>query len=266
MVIGRLLGFDDDLWPRVKHWSEATIVAGGGPRYMNDGVAEAFGDYCEHAARLMEARQSTPADDVMTVWMEAEGAGVLTGDQVLSEGLLLVDGGAETTRTVITGALLALIEHPDQHRRLLEEPELLPVAVEEFIRWVTPILNMRRTATRDAEVAGTPVQEGDELLLMYASANRDEAVFDEPHRFDVGRQPNPHVAFGFGTHLCLGAAHARLIVRTLLKLLSERVDRIEILQMERNQPSVSEYLRQVGFRNLTVRFQQILHTSGTDKS
>src|SRR5262249_37379732 len=134
MVIGRLLGFDDELWPRVKHWSETTIVAGGGPRYMNDGVAEAFADYCEHAARLMEARQRTPAGDVMSSWMQAETAGVLTRDQVLSEGLLLVDGGAETTRTVITGVLLALIDHPDQHQRLLDEPTLLPVAVEEFIR------------------------------------------------------------------------------------------------------------------------------------
>ncbi len=235
MVIGRLLGFDDSLWPRVKHWSEATIVAGGGPRYMNDGVAEAFGDYCEHAARLMEARQSTPADDVMSVWMEAEAAGVLTGDQVLSEGLLLVDGGAETTRTVITGALLALIEHPDQHRRLLEEPELLPVAVEEFIRWVTPILNMRRTATRDVEVARTPVQEGDELLLMYPSANRDEAVFDEPHRFDVARQPNPHVAFGFGTHFCLGAWLARLELRVMFEELLRRIPQWELVDPDEPQ-------------------------------
>src|SRR5829696_4218933 len=210
MVIARLLGFDDDQWPSVKHWSEATIVAGGGPRYMNDGVAEAFADYCEHAARLMEARQAAPTDDVMSLWMQAEADGILTTEQVLSEGLLLVDGGAETTRTVITGALLALIEHPDQLRRLLDEPALLPVAGEEFIRWVTPILNMRRTATRDTEVAGTPVKAGDELLLMYPSANRDEAMFDAPERFDVGREPNPHVAFGFGTHFCLGAALARL--------------------------------------------------------
>jgi cytochrome P450 family 142 subfamily A polypeptide 1 len=253
MVIGRLLGFDDDLWPRVKHWSEATIVAGGGPRYMNDGVAEAFGDYCQHAARLMEARQSAPADDVMSVWMEAEGAGVLTGDQVLSEGLLLVDGGAETTRTVITGALLALIEHPDQHRRLLEEPELLPVAVEEFIRWVTPILNMRRTATRDAEVAGTPVQEGDELLLMYASANRDEAVFDEPHCFDVGRQPNPHVAFGFGTHFCLGAALARLEIRVMFEELLPRLRDLRLTPHAPPERIPNAFVR--GFRSLHVQFE-----------
>ncbi|HMG26521.1 MAG TPA: cytochrome P450, partial [Acidimicrobiia bacterium] len=251
-VIGRLLGFEDDLWPRVKHWSEATILAGGGPRYMNDGVAEAFADYCEHAARLMEARQRTPADDVVSLWMEAAAEGVLTPDQVLSEGLLLVDGGAETTRTVITGALLALIEHPDQHRRLLEEPELLPVAVEEFIRWVTPILNMRRTATRAAEVAGTPVQKGDELLLMYPSANRDEAVFDEPQRFDVGRQPNPHVAFGFGTHFCLGAALARLEIRVMFEELLPRLRDPRLAADSPPERIPNAFVR--GFRSLHVEF------------
>ncbi|HMF03810.1 MAG TPA: cytochrome P450 [Acidimicrobiia bacterium] len=252
MVIGRLLGFHDELWPRVKHWSEATIVAGGGPRYMNDGVAEAFGDYCEHATRLMDARRRTPADDVMSLWTEAEATGALTPDQVLSEGLLLVDGGAETTRTVITGALLALIERPEEHRRLLEEPELLPVAVEEFIRWVTPILNMRRTATRDVEVAGAPVQEGDELLLMYPSANRDEAVFEAPQRFDVGRQPNPHVAFGFGTHFCLGAALARLEIRVMFEELLPRLRDLRLATDAPPERIPNAFVR--GFRSLHVEF------------
>jgi cytochrome P450 family 142 subfamily A polypeptide 1 len=219
---------------------------------MNDGVTEAFGDYCEHAARLMDTRQRTPVDDVMSRWVEAEAAGVLTPDQVLSEGLLLVDGGAETTRTVITGALLALIEHPDEHRRLLEEPDLLPVAVEEFIRWVTPILNMRRTATRDAEVAGTRVQAGDELLLMYPSANRDEAVFDEPHRFDVGRQPNPHVAFGFGTHFCLGAALARLEIRVMFEELLPRLRDLRLAPDSRPERIPNAFVR--GFRSMQIEF------------
>jgi cholest-4-en-3-one 26-monooxygenase len=252
MVIGRLLGFDDDQWQRVKHWSEATIVAGGGPRYMADSVAEAFGDYCEHASRLMEARQAAPADDVMSLWMEAEAAGVLTLDQVLSEGLLLVDGGAETTRTVIAGAVLALIEHPDQHRRLLDDPALLPVAVEEFIRWVTPILNMRRTAARDTEVGGTGVRAGDELLLMYSSANRDEAVFDAPERFDVGREPNPHVAFGFGTHFCLGAALARLEIRVMFEELLPRLRGLRLAPGSAPERIPNAFVR--GFRSLHVEF------------
>jgi cytochrome P450 family 142 subfamily A polypeptide 1 len=255
MVIGRLLGFDDDLWPRVKYWSETTILAGGGPRYMADSVVEAFGDYCEHAARALETRRAAPADDVMSTWTQAESDGVLSPDQMLSEGLLLVDGGAETTRTVITGAVLALTEHPDQYRRLLDDPSLLPVAVEEFIRWVTPILNMRRTATRDAEVAGTPVKRGDEMLLMYPSANRDESVFEVPERFDVGREPNPHIAFGFGTHFCLGAALARLEVRVMFEELLPRLRNLRLAPGTAPERIPNAFVR--GFRSLHVEYDPV---------
>jgi cytochrome P450 family 142 subfamily A polypeptide 1 len=251
-MIGRLLGFGAEAWPEVKHWSEATIVAGGGPRYMSDAVTDAFADYCEHGARLAKARQQSPTDDIMSVWMEAEAAGVLTPAQVLSEGLLLVDGGAETTRTVIAGAVLALIEHPDQYVRLRDDPGLLPVAVEEFIRWVTPILNMRRTATVDTEVAGTPVKADDEVLLMYSSANRDEAVFEEPERFDVGRDPNPHVAFGFGTHFCLGAALARLEIRVMFEELLTRLHGLRLAPGTRPERIPNAFVR--GFRSLHVEF------------
>jgi cytochrome P450 family 142 subfamily A polypeptide 1 len=252
MVIGRLLGFDDDQWPRVKYWSETTILAGGGPRYMADSVTEAVGDYCEHAARLIAARQAAPADDVTSLWTAAAANGVLSADQVLSEGLLLVDGGAETTRTVITGAVLALIEHREQYQRLLDDPSLLPVAVEEFIRWVTPILNMRRTATRDTEVAGTLVNAGDEVLLMYPSANRDESVFDAPDRFDVGREPNPHIAFGFGTHFCLGAALARLEIRVMFEELLPRLRNLRLAADTFPERIPNAFVR--GFRSLHVEF------------
>ncbi len=252
-VIGRLLGFPDDQWQKVKYWSEATIVAGGGPRYMSDGVATAFGDYCDHAGALADARRATPTDDVMSVWTGAEADGVMTPEEVLSEGLLLVDGGAETTRTVITGAVLALIEHPDQYQRLLDDPSLLPVAVEEFIRWVTPILNMRRTATRDTEVAGTPVRAGDELLLMYSSANRDEDVFGPTaDRFDVGRDPNPHIAFGFGTHFCLGAALARLEIRVMFEELLPRLRDLRLAPGTRPERVPNAFVR--GFKSLPVEF------------
>jgi cholest-4-en-3-one 26-monooxygenase len=250
-VIARLLGFPDEQWQKVKYWSEATIVAGGGPRYFTDGVTAAFSDYCDHAAQLADARRATPADDVMSAWVRAEADGVLTGEEVLSEGLLLVDGGAETTRTVITGAVLALIEHPDQLRRLLDDPSLLPVAVEEFIRWVTPILNMRRTATRDTEIAGTPISKGDELLLMYSSANRDEEVFGPTaDSFDVGRHPNPHIAFGFGTHFCLGAALARLEIRVMFEELLPRLRDLRVTDGPVRTPNA--FVR--GFESLHVEF------------
>jgi cytochrome P450 family 142 subfamily A polypeptide 1 len=252
MVIGRLLGFDDDLWPRVKYWSETTILAGGGPRYRADSVTEAFGDYCEHAARLIAARKAAPADDVTSLWTAAEANGVLSADQMLSEGLLLVDGGAETTRTVLTGAVLALIEHPEQYQRLLDDPTLLPAAVEEFIRWVTPILNMRRTATRVTEIAGTSMKAGDEVLLMYPSANRDESVFDAPERFEVGREPNPHIAFGFGTHFCLGAALARLEIRVMFEELLPRLRNLRLAVGTAPERIPNAFVR--GFRSLHVEF------------
>jgi cytochrome P450 family 142 subfamily A polypeptide 1 len=219
---------------------------------MADSVTEAFGDYCEHAARLVAARQAAPADDVTSLWTEAAAKGVLSTDEVLSEGLLLVDGGAETTRTVITGAVLALIEHPEQYQRLLDDPSLLPVAVEEFIRWVTPILNMRRTATRDTDVAGTSVKAGDEVLLMYPSANRDESVFDAPDQFDVGREPNPHIAFGFGTHFCLGAALARLEIRVMFEELLPRLRNLRLAAGTVPERIPNAFVR--GFRSLHVEF------------
>jgi cholest-4-en-3-one 26-monooxygenase len=254
-VIGRLLGFSGDDWPQVKWWSEATIVAGGGPRYMSDSVGEAFADYCEHAARLADARRAAPTDDVFSAWTRAEADGVLTAAEVLSEGLLLVDGGAETTRTVITGAVLALIEHPDERRRLLTDPSLLPVAVEEFIRWVTPILNMRRTATRDVELHGQTIRAGDEVLLMYSSANRDEEVFDEPARFDVGRTHNPHVAFGFGSHFCLGAALARLEIRVMFEELLPRLRDLRFAPGAGPERIPNAFVR--GFRALPVAFTPV---------
>jgi cytochrome P450 family 142 subfamily A polypeptide 1 len=140
------------------------------------------------------------------------------------EALLLLDGGAETTRTVIGTMCLELIRHPDQHAALVADPGILTTTgVEEFIRWVTPILNMRRTATHDHELHGQSVRASDELVLMYSSGNRDERVFDDPETLDVTREHNHHVAFGFGTHFCLGASLARLEIRVLFEELVQRV-------------------------------------------
>ena len=137
--------------------------------------------------------------------------------------VLLIVAGNETTRNAISHAMLALIEHPDQRQLLIDDPSRIPTAVEELIRYVTPILNMRRTATRDVELHGQLIREGDEVLLMYSSGNRDEAVFDDPQRFDVTRSPNNHIAFGFGTHFCLGASLARLELRVFFEELLRRL-------------------------------------------
>lgn len=228
MMIGRLLGFPDELWPQLEAWSERTIALGGGPRYMNeDGVLAAM-EFAQASSDLYDEKLRCPMDDVMTVWTAASVDGVpLHRDAVISDSLLLLDGGAETTRTVIARTMLNLIEHPEEWEKLRGGADLT-VAVEEFIRFVTPIHNMCRVAARDTEVAGVVVPKGHQVVLMYGSANRDAAHFDDPERLDVTRHPNPHIAFGFGTHFCLGAALARLEIKTFFEELLRRVERFSM--------------------------------------
>jgi cytochrome P450 family 142 subfamily A polypeptide 1 len=152
-----------------------------------------------------------------------EGPAARDADAIASECLLILDGGSDTTRHVIAGGTLALLENPKQLELLVREPRRIPTAVEEMVRWVTPILNMRRTATRDTELHGQKIRQGDQLLLMYASANRDERVFAEPNRFDVTRNPNPHIAFGIGAHFCLGANLARMELRVMFEQMVSRL-------------------------------------------
>jgi cytochrome P450 family 142 subfamily A polypeptide 1 len=224
-MIGRLLGFAEDRWPELVHWSATTIAMGGGPRYATDEGIMAAVEYGEAAIAVANERRACPVDDLMSVWSTAEVGGCpLSDDDLASDALLLLDGGAETTRTVIANGIDALIAHPEQREQLRREPKRMPIAVEELIRWTTPVLNMCRVATRDTEVSGVEIEAGQQVVLMYSSANRDESVFDEPQRFDVTRDPNPHISFGFGTHFCLGAALARLELRIMFEELISRLD------------------------------------------
>lgn len=229
MMIGLLLGFPDDMWPKLKHWSESTIVLGGGPRYLaEDGIAAAM-EFAGACAELYEDKQRCPADDVMSVWTKSQIRGHDFGlPEVISDCLLLLDGGAETTRTVIARTLLNLLAAPDQLGELRAGADPT-VAVEEFIRYVTPIHNMCRVANRDYEIAGETVRAGQQVVLMYSSANRDETHFADPDRFDVTRQPNNHLAFGFGTHFCLGASLARLEIRVFFEEFLRRVTTFDVV-------------------------------------
>jgi cytochrome P450 family 142 subfamily A polypeptide 1 len=185
----------------------------------------AIADFAMETMKVIAARRAEPRDDLISLWCRAETDGRQWTDQeVLSEAILVLDGGAETTRTVIGAMIYELTRRPDQKQLLVDNPSLLgDTAVEEFIRWVSPILNMRRTATEDHLLHGKEVKEGDELLLMYSSANRDERVFADPDRLDVTRRHNNHVAFGFGTHFCLGASLARLEIRVMFEQLLARI-------------------------------------------
>jgi cytochrome P450 family 142 subfamily A polypeptide 1 len=162
---------------------------------------------------------------------------------LLAELLLLLVGGNETTRNVISGAMEALSANPDQRERLREDASLIPTAVEELIRWVTPILNMNRTATADIARHGQVIRAGDQVLLMYGAANRDPSAFDEPDLFDVGRHPNAHLSFGFGPHFCLGASLARLEIKVMYEELLQRFPDMRVAPGSRAERVPNSFIR-----------------------
>ena len=178
---------------------------------------------------IAETRRSEPRDDLVTKLVEAEIDGErLTSREFDVMFLLLVVAGNETTRQAIAHGMQAFMEHPEELERLRDDPALMPTAVDEIIRWATPVLHFRRTATRDVELRGRTIREGDKVVVWYISANRDELVFDDPYRFDVGRRPNEHVSFGRGgPHFCLGAHLAKLEVKVMFEELLPRLGSIE---------------------------------------
>ncbi|MER7274954.1 cytochrome P450 [Dactylosporangium sp. NPDC000244] len=212
-------------------WSNH-LVGFDDPRFGGGDVAvyrDTFAEASDYVRRLAAHRRAHPAEDVVSLLANAEVDGRRLTDQELCQfWMLLVVAGNETTRHAISGGLLALTEHHRQRDRLVADPALLPTATEEILRWVTPIMQFRRTATADTELAGQPIAAGDKVVLYYISANRDEAVFERPDDFDVGRQPNPHLAFGVGAHFCLGAALAREELSTMLEFLRPHLSRLEL--------------------------------------
>ena len=228
MMIGHLLGFPEDLWPSLHRWSEETIALGGGPRYQNEEGTKAVFEFVEACMKLYSEKKINPSDDIMSAWIKAESEGLKDGsdfglDQIISDCLLLLDGGAETTRTVIARSMLNLANSPTQWE-LLKGGADLEIAVEEFIRYVTPIHNMCRVAKEDYSIHDKTIRKGDQVVLMYSSANRDPEKFTNPEALDISRNPNHHIAFGFGTHFCLGASLARLEIKLFFEQLIERVE------------------------------------------
>lgn len=219
-VIGDMLGVLPEDRGDLLRWSDQMLSLLGSPdeETMAAG-ARAFTEYGAYiASRIAERRRDGSRRDLIGVLAHAEVDGEHLDDESLTmETLLILIGGDETTRHVLSGGMEALLENPEQYERLRSEQELLPTAIEEMLRWVSPIKNMARTATADTTIRDTEIRSGDTLLLLYPSANRDEAVFDEPDRFDITRQPNDHVAFGFGQHFCLGNQLARLELREMFK-------------------------------------------------
>ena len=229
-MIGLLLGFPDEMFPKLMEWSERTIALGGGPRYLNEEGITAAMEFAQASADLYEEKQRCPADDVMTVWTTAEVPGHDFGvDEVISDCLLLLDGGAETTRTVIARGMIELARGPEQWARLRDGADM-SIAVEELIRFVTPVHNMCRVAVEDTVLSGSAVAAGEQLMLMYGSANRDPAHFADPEALDVTRHPNHHLSFGFGTHFCLGSSLARLEIRLFFEELLSRASELRVVE------------------------------------
>ena len=243
MVICDLLGYPPEMWPKARWWSERTMTLAGqtspqGPPVDDrlpalaepagrPAMDEVISDFVAVTMPVVHARRTDPRDDLISLWAHTEG---WDDAHVLQEVILVLDGGAETTRTVIGSMIHDLALDPAQRRLLVERPDLLgTTAVDEFIRWVSPVLNMRRTATEDHELGGQHIRAGDQLLLLYGSANRDPRAFAEPDRLDVTRDHNRHVAFGFGTHFCLGAALARLEIRVMFEELLGRIPDWELV-------------------------------------
>ena len=202
----RMVGFDDP---------EFT----GSPGEQAHAVGEMFG----YATDLAQQRRAQPRDDIVTKLLQPDDTGrVLTDLEFNFFFLLLIVAGNETTRNAAAGGMLAFFDHPAQWQRLVADPSLAPLVAEEVIRWVSPAVLVRRTAVIDTELAGQRIRAGDKVVAYLASANRDEDVFTNPHLFDIGRNPNPHIGFGGGPHFCLGRHLAALELQTLLAALAEK--------------------------------------------
>lgn len=231
-----LLGFPEDRWEDIKSWSER-LMRTDAVLFDNEALMGAISAIMEFNPLLVETaaeRKGCPAHDLITVWAEADMDAVT----MMHETGLFIAGGAETTRTVIARGLAVLAEHPDQWEAAAADPTLVPGLVEEAIRWVTPLNNMFRVVAADDHIGAQQVATGDRVMLAYPSANRDEAVFDEPFRFDIRRDPNPHVAFGQGTHFCLGANLARLELRLLFGALTQRWTNLRVITAPDIEPNI----------------------------
>jgi cytochrome P450 len=232
LVICELLGVDGSQWPRFFDWSEA-VIPGEVEQTEEQRTANQI-EMWEYLIGVAEERRLAPADDLVSVLANV-GSDPESGGEELSEAELamfliqLLVAGNETTRNLISGGLVALAENPDQWAALRADRSLVPGAVEELLRWTTPVISFMRTATADTTIRGVPVAAGDPVLLVYASANRDEEVFGpDAAALRIDRHPNPHVSFGFGPHFCLGAALARLEGRVVLNQLLDRFETVSL--------------------------------------
>ena len=253
IMIGDALGVEPEDRDELLEWSDGMLKALTGDPSTIEAATAAFVGYVEYAGRVIEDRKANPRDDLMSVLVHAEVDGDrLDHDSLVHESLLILIGGDETTRHVISGGGWQLLHARDQWDRLVADRSGLGVAVEEMLRWVSPIKNMARTVTRDVELRGQQLHEGEKLLLLYSSANRDEDVFTDPFTFDSTRAPNEHVAFGFGSHFCLGNSLARLELQVMFDQLLTRLPDLHLVDEAEPTYRAANFIS--GYEQMPVRF------------
>jgi cytochrome P450 len=254
-VIMSLLGLPEEDFSRM-HMLTQEMFGGDDDEYKRDGGSledqlAVLMDFFAYFSTLTASRRANPTEDLAS----AIANGTIDGEPLsdvdtASYYVIVASAGHDTTKDAISGGLHALIENPDQLARLQERPELMGTAVEEMIRWSTPVKEFMRTATADTTVRGVPIAKGESVYLAYVSGNRDEEVFDNPHRFDVGRDPNKHLSFGYGVHFCLGAALARMEMNSLFTELLGRLDSVELA----GTPELSATTFVGGLKHLPIRY------------
>ncbi|MCV7092978.1 cytochrome P450 [Mycobacterium interjectum] len=249
-MIAELIGAPPDDWEQFRAWSDAA-TGNADPEIELDPLV-AMGQLFEYFQKLIAQRRVEARDDLLSVLAGAEIDGVrLTDEDLLNFAFLLLVAGNETTRNLIALGTLALIAHPDQCRLLTADPGLIPGAVEEMLRWNSPVVHMARTATADVEIRGQLIAEGDTVVMLYGSANRDEDIFGpDSEEFKVTRHPNPHIAFGCGEHSCVGAQLARLEAVVMFDELLRRFPRLELVgEVDRMRATMVP-----GVKRMPVRF------------
>ena len=257
-VIADLLGVPEPDRRTLFEWTEQSF--GFDPELGIEERMAATSEMFAYADALSQERQSSPQDDLLSLLLTAEVEGHrLTQFQVSTFFMLLQNAGSETTRNLITTGTLALLEHPDQHELLRGDAERVPLAIEELLRWSTPVMYFCRQAERDTEIAGVPIRAGERVVLSYTSANFDDRAFEAPQRLDVSRRPNDHVAFGAGgPHFCLGASLARLEARVMFEALLTRFEGLAVADDPATIRRVhSNFID--GFAELPVTWTSIAH-------
>ncbi len=254
-VILAILGLPETDYPRMLKLTQELFGASDPEltrgQSMEDLIA-VIQDFFAYFTELTEARKAQPTSDLASVIANATVDGVPVGImEQISYYVIVATAGHDTTASAMAGGMQALVEHPEQLARLQADPTLIPSAVDEIIRWVTPVKHFMRNCTTEYTLRGHTFRPGDAVLLSYPSANRDETVFDDPMSFDVGRSPNKHLAFGFGVHYCLGAMLARMEIKALLTELLPRLRHIELA----GEPAEMQTLFVGGLKRLPVRYE-----------